>query len=71
MENGPMADDEEVRGWVSLPFVVLAALACGAGLTLLVLWLITFTWVYLSGVLFVAAGFAMLMNRRAGLDRAE
>ncbi|MHB8351196.1 MAG: hypothetical protein ACYDFT_00635 [Thermoplasmata archaeon] len=70
-ETSLLADEEEeVRGWISIPFVIGAALACGAGLILLILWLVTFTWAFLSGVALLVLGMAMLMNRRAGLDRA-
>ncbi len=69
----PSSLDEEERqalGWVSVPFVLAAAIVCGVGLVLLFLWIVTFTWPYLSGIGLLILGVAMLMNRRAGLDRA-
>ncbi|MGI0151353.1 MAG: hypothetical protein ACREC5_05405 [Thermoplasmata archaeon] len=70
-DRPPLPDEDAAPGWVSIPFVVLTALVCGVGLVLMVLWVATFDWWYFSGVAFLLAGFLMMMNRRAGLDRAE
>jgi hypothetical protein len=64
-------EDEEPLGHVSVPWVVAAALLMGVGIFLLMNWLFTFQWVFLSGALLMLAGFLMCTSPRAGLDRAE
>jgi hypothetical protein len=63
-------EDEEERGHVSVAWVVLAALLMGAGIFLTLVWLITFTWPYLGGVLLMAVGLLLCFHPRAGPDRA-
>jgi Na+/proline symporter len=55
---------------ISIPWVVLASLLCGGGLTLLVAWLATFQWIFFVGVIPVFIGALMFLNDRAGLDHA-
>jgi uncharacterized membrane protein len=58
----------EHHGSVSVPFVLLAALLIGGGLFMIATWVLTFTWVYFSGVALVAVGFLLLLHPLAGAD---
>jgi hypothetical protein len=64
-------EPEEELGRVNVPWVVLSALLMGAGIFLILTWLITFDWVYFPGVGLMAVGFLLTFHPRAGLDRAE
>jgi|HubBroStandDraft_1064217.scaffolds.fasta_scaffold28026_3 hypothetical protein len=55
---------------ISVPWVVLASVLCGVGLTLVWEWLTTFQWIWFSGVVLVFIGAMMFLNDRAGLDHA-
>ena len=56
---------------ISVPWVVLASLLCGLGLYLVLgLWLLTFQWIYFTGIIPMIVGGLMFLNERAGLDHA-
>ncbi|MCI4346617.1 MAG: hypothetical protein L3K07_07720 [Thermoplasmata archaeon] len=60
---------EEVHaGSISVPYVIAAALMMGAGLFLVAAWVLTFDWVYFSGVALATAGFLMILHPLAGSD---
>jgi lipoprotein signal peptidase len=58
------------RSPISVGWVVLASLVCGAGIFFLWLWLDTFDWLYFPGFVLVIVGAIMFLNDRAGLDHA-
>lgn len=58
----------EHHGSVSVPFILLASVLIGAGLFLLASWVLTFDWIYFSGVVLVAVGFLLLFHPLAGPD---
>ena len=70
-ERAPSASHSLGRNSISVPFVIAASVLAGVGLLLVLLWLITFNWLYFPGVALVLAGGLMLFDRRAGSDRAE
>ncbi len=70
VSEGALPDDDEGHR-ASVLYIVAASLLSGLGLFLTLLWLITFQWGYLSGVLLMALGFLLFFSRRAGADRAE
>ncbi len=55
---------------LSVPFLVVAALLIGAGIWLIFTWILSFEWIYFSGVFCLAAGGLMLFSPRTGLDRS-
>jgi len=59
-----------VRSPISVLWVVLSALLIGGGLFLLAYWLVTFNWLFFSGIAPCVLGGLMLFSPRAGLDSA-
>ncbi|MGA9840663.1 MAG: hypothetical protein WBF81_02070 [Thermoplasmata archaeon] len=59
-----------VKSPISVPWIVVASVLCGVGITLVWWWLETFQWVFFSGVLVTFVGAMMFLNDRAGLDHA-
>jgi len=57
-------------GSLSVPFLVLSAVLCGAGLFGMAYWLVTFEWPYFASVIPLALGAYMLFTRGTGPDRA-
>jgi hypothetical protein len=55
---------------ISIPFVILCAALIGIGTLSMIYWLITSQWVYFSGVLPCVLGALLLLDPRAGADRA-
>jgi hypothetical protein len=55
---------------ISLPWVLLASILMGIGVLLIVLWIVTFNFLYFTGVFVVLAGFLMVFDPRMGSDRA-
>ncbi len=55
---------------ISIGWVVGAALLMGIGVFFLTLWLVTFTWLYLGGILPMLAGILMMFDPRAGANAA-
>jgi len=55
---------------VSLPFLVLAAVLIGVGLSGMAYWLVTFQWVYFASLIPLILGALMLFTRGTGPDRA-
>jgi hypothetical protein len=64
------AESHVERSPISIGWVVLASLVCGAGIFLVWYWLETFDWLYFPGLVLVIVGAMMFMNDRAGLDHA-
>lgn len=64
-------DEDEHVNHVNYAWVILAAVLCGVGITMTLLWLIQFQWMWFPGVGVATIGFLLLFDRRAGLDRAE
>jgi hypothetical protein len=58
------------RSPISVGWVVLASLLCGAGIFLVWYWLFTFNWAFFPGFILVIVGAIMFLNPRAGLDHA-
>jgi hypothetical protein len=54
----------------SIPLTIAAAVLAGAGLWLIAYWLITFHWIYFSGIALLAGGALLLFSRVTGPDRA-
>jgi hypothetical protein len=63
-------DDEPSHARASLAYVIGASVLSGAGLMLVLLWLITGAWVDLVGILLMAIGFLLFFSPRAGADHA-
>jgi len=57
-------------GSVSIPFVVLASVLVGLGITGLAYWLITFQWILLASVVPLAGGGLLFFTRATGPDHA-
>jgi len=57
-------------GSVSVPFLVLASVLIGAGLSGMAYWLVTFQWLYFASVIPLVLGAVMLFTRGTGPDRA-
>jgi len=57
-------------GSVSVPFLVLASVLIGAGLSGMAYWLVTFQWLYFASVIPLILGAVMLFTRGTGPDRA-
>jgi len=58
-------------GPISVPWVILASVLIGVGLTLVAYWLYTgFDLVYTFGIAFAVIGGLMLFDERAGADHA-
>ncbi len=57
-------------GPINVPWVILAAVLIGIGLTVVAYWLYTFDLYYTFGIAFVVAGGLMLFDERAGADHA-
>jgi hypothetical protein len=55
---------------ISVPWVVLSAVLIGLGLGLIAYWLLTFEWLYFTGIPLCVIGGTMLFSRRAGVDSA-
>jgi len=55
---------------VSIPFLVLAALLIGLGLSGMAFWLVTFQWLYFASLIPLVLGAYMLFTRGTGPDRA-
>lgn len=53
---------------MSIPFLVLAAVLSGAGLSGMAYWLVTFDWLYFASVIPLVAGAYMLFTRGTGPD---
>ena len=67
--SGVVAVDH--RAPISVGWVVGASLLMGIGIFFVTLWLVTFTWAYLGGILPMAVGILMMFDPRAGADRSE
>jgi uncharacterized membrane protein len=53
---------------LSLPYLIGASLLMGLGLFLVASWVLTFQWIFFSGVAVAAAGFLMVLHPLAGSD---
>lgn len=58
----------ESHGSVSVLFVLLASVLIGGGLFLIAAWVLSFDWLYFTGVAPVAIGFLLLFSPKAGPD---
>jgi hypothetical protein len=67
--GGPASGGEHASS-ISIPWVIGAALLCGAGLFVMMFFVLTFQLVYLVGVAPVVGGGLMLFDQRAGADHA-
>ena len=65
-----LPEESSERSSMSVAWIVLAALLMGGGIFLTLVWLITFEWIDLSGVLLMAVGFLLCFHPWAGPDRA-
>jgi len=61
---------ESEAGSLSIPFLVLAAVLCGAGIFGMAYWLVTQNWLYFASVIPVIVGALMLFTRGTGPDHA-
>jgi hypothetical protein len=55
---------------ISVPWVVLASVICGIGITLMWQFVTTFNFLYFLGAPLILVGALMFLNERAGLDHA-
>ena len=55
---------------LSIPYLVLAAVLCGAGIFGLAYWLVTQNWLFFASVIPVILGALMLFTRGTGPDHA-
>lgn len=67
---GEVAHHASAPNSISVPYVILAALICGAGLFLIMTWFLTGQWVYFVGVFLVLGGAMMFLSPRMGSDHA-
>lgn len=67
---GEVAHHPSASNSISVPYVILAALICGAGLFLIMTWFLTGQWVYFVGVFLVLGGAMMFLSPRMGSDHA-
>ncbi|MCI4360058.1 MAG: hypothetical protein L3J95_06595 [Thermoplasmata archaeon] len=59
------------RNSISVSFVIVASVVAVLGLFSLLLWLITFQWVYFFGVVPMTLGALMFFHTKMGSNRAE
>lgn len=68
--TGAVHSGAETASSLSIPWVIAAALLCGAGLFVMMYFILTFNPLYLLGVAPVVGGGLMLFDQRAGADHA-
>ncbi|MGC2035639.1 MAG: hypothetical protein WA761_09385 [Thermoplasmata archaeon] len=56
---------------ISVPFVILSALLCGIGIFFIIYWLVTFYFIWFSGVFIVLAGGLLFFSERTGLQESR
>jgi hypothetical protein len=68
--HAPEGHAPHVSSPISVPWVILASVLVGVGLTLIWMWVTTFSWIFFTGPLLVFVGAVMFLNPRAGWDHA-